>query len=113
MQSLLRIGAFFLLLLGLSLPVLAQETTATLSGSVTDAKKMAVPGASVMVLFEPTGYQTSTQTNNRGIFVIPNLKPGGPYTVKISFVGYSEQKFENLNLSLGNNPDLNIALQND
>ncbi len=47
------------------------------------------------------------------MFVIPNLKPGGPYTITISFIGYENQKFENVNLGLGNNPDLNISLKTD
>ncbi|MER3465363.1 MAG: TonB-dependent receptor [Chitinophagaceae bacterium] len=91
----------------------AQETTATLSGAITDEKETPVAGATVSVTHEPTGYKTATQTNNKGLFVMPNLKPGGPYTVRISFVGYSEQKFENVNLGLGNNPELNINLKNN
>ena len=58
--------------------VRAQETTATLNGTVYDPKGAPVPGASVVVKHEPTGYSTGTQTNNKGIFVIPNLRVGGP-----------------------------------
>jgi hypothetical protein len=89
----------------------SQETTATLTGNVADEKGAFVAGASVTVKHEPTGFQTATQTNNKGIFVIPNLKPGGPYTIVISFVGYENRKFENVNLSLGNNPEVNISLK--
>ncbi len=95
------------------LPVLAfaQETTATLSGSVADAKGVPVSGATVSVTYEPTANKSAAQTNSKGIFILPNLKPGGPYTIVISFVGYEEQKFDNINLSLGNNPELRIDLQ--
>jgi len=89
----------------------AQETTATLSGAVSDPKGAPVGGASVIVKHEPTGYSTGTQTNNKGLFVIPNLKVGGPYTIKISFTGFKEETIENVNLSLGNNPDLNVGLK--
>ncbi|MBA2249807.1 MAG: TonB-dependent receptor [Chitinophagaceae bacterium] len=88
----------------------AQETTSTLSGSVTDNSGTPVSGASIIIKHEPTGYITGGQTNTKGRFVIPNLKPGGPYTVKISFVGFQEQTMDNVNLSLGNNPDATIAL---
>lgn len=89
----------------------AQETTATLSGSVTDVKGMAVGGATVSARHEPTGFQSTTQTNNKGLFVLPNLKPGGPYTIRISFVGQEEQKFDNVNLSLGSNPEMAVQLK--
>ncbi len=101
---------FYLLLLLITTRLTAQETTATISGSVYDNKGALISGASVVVKHEPTGFVTGTTTNNKGLFVIPNLKPGGPYTVTISFVGFNEQKMENINLSLGNNPDANIVM---
>src|SRR6266581_2551375 len=91
----------------------AQETTGTLSGTVSDSTGAIVPGASIIVKHEPTGYSTGTQTNNKGIFVIPNLKPGGPYTIKISFTGYKNETLDNVNLTLGNNPALSVFLQVD
>lgn len=97
------------------LPVLAfaQETTATLTGRVADSKGAPVDGATVTAFYEPTGTKAATQTNNKGLFVLPNLKPGGPYTVTVSYVGFDEQKFENINLSLGSNPDLVVDLKNN
>ncbi|MBK8713007.1 MAG: TonB-dependent receptor [Niastella sp.] len=91
----------------------AQETSSTLNGIVEDAKGMMLTGASVLVKHEPTGYKTTTQTNSKGIFILPNLKPGGPYTVTISFVGLKPEVVENVSLSLGNNPELNVILKAD
>ena len=91
----------------------SQETVSTLSGVVKDPKGEPVAAASVIVKHEPTGFTTGTQTNSKGIFVIPNLKPGGPYTITISFIGYTDEKFEDVNLTLGNNPELNINLKNN
>jgi hypothetical protein len=96
----------------LSAPSFAQETTATLSGHVKEAKGAFVSGAVITVKHEPTGFVTTAQTNSKGIFVIPNLKAGGPYTVKISFIGFKEEVFTDVNLSLGNNPDVNVSLVN-
>src|SRR5450432_141499 len=103
----------YLFLLLISLKLSAQETTSTLSGSVSDDKGVPVPGASIIVKHEPTGYVTGTTSNSKGIFVMPNLKPGGPYTVTISFVGFQTEKNENINLQLGNNPDAGIVLKHD
>lgn len=91
----------------------AQETTATISGNVTDSKGTPIAGASVVVKHEPTGFSTGTQTNSKGIYVIPNLKPGGPYTVTISFTGLKSEVFDNINLVLGSNPDMNVGLQTE
>ena len=89
----------------------AQETTATLNGHINDERGGTIAGATITVVHEPTGSTSFTQSNKKGIFTIPNMKSGGPYTVKVTFVGFSDQKMENLNFVLGNNPDLNIALK--
>jgi hypothetical protein len=91
----------------------AQETTATLGGTVTNEKGEPIAGASVIIQQTLTGFQTGLQTNKKGIFVIPNLKPGGPYTVIVSFIGTEPQTIDNIQLSLGNNPELNVSLKND
>ena len=103
----------FLAVLVIGTGVFAQETTSTLNGNVTDDKAIPVSGASISVKHEPTGYTVLTQANKKGIFIIPNLKPGGPYTIKVTFVGFKEVVLENVNLALGNNPDLNVALNID
>jgi Carboxypeptidase regulatory-like domain len=110
MRSLLTLLLVYILS-GIFYSAFAQETGATFSGVVSDAKGAPVLGASVSLKHEPTGFKTGTQTNSKGIFVIPNLKPGGPYTVTVTFIGNEDQKFENVNLSLGNNPEMNISLK--
>jgi hypothetical protein len=112
MSSLVRIAAILITSLAIQVSLSAQETTATLSGLVTDAKGIPVGGASILVVHDPTAGRAATQTNNKGLFVLPNLKPGGPYTITITFVGFEEQKFENVNLVLGNNPELKVDLLN-
>jgi len=95
----------------LTVNLYAQETTATLSGTVYDPKGEPANGATVLVTHVPTGYHTTGLTNNKGLFVIPNLKPGGPYTIVVSFVGSEDQKFEDITLILGNNPEMSVALK--
>lgn len=104
--QLLLICALFVTSIGFS-----QETTSTLSGFVKDASGNAVTGASVTVTYQPTNSVVQAITNNKGRFVIANLKAGGPYTIAISFVGYVDQTQQDVNLQLGENPDVNITLQ--
>ena len=94
----------------ITISVFAQETTSTLNGHITDGKGAFVAGAIITLKHEPTGFTTSTQTNSKGIFYVNNLKPGGPYTIKISIVGFKDQVYNDVTLSLGVNPDVNVAL---
>jgi hypothetical protein len=100
-----------IMLIFCSLGSFAQETISSLSGSVNDEKGGLIPGASIELLHVPTGAVSKVQSNKKGIFNFTNLKPGGPYTLTISFVGYKEQKAQDLNLVLGNNPDLNVIMK--
>jgi hypothetical protein len=111
MKLLLRKFFPSILLLFLFNQSFCQETSSTLSGIVTDSKNGLVTGATISVVHVPTGFKTATQSNNKGLFIIPNLKPGGPYTIVVSFVGFDNQQYDNVNLVLGNNPELNVALK--
>ena len=109
MKKMLAVVVLFTICMGIT-TTYAQETTATLSGHVKESKGAFVTGASVTVKHEPTGFVTTVQTNNKGIFVIPNLKAGGPYTVKIVYLGFKDEVFSDVNLGLGSNPDVNVTL---
>ncbi|MBF9238642.1 TonB-dependent receptor [Hymenobacter sp. BT683] len=92
-----------LLLLAALLPFLgfAQITTSAFEGLVTDKTGAAIPGATVVLVHVPTGTRSGTQSEPNGKFLLNNLKPGGPYTVQVSFVGYTTQSNDDLFLSLG------------
>lgn len=107
-----RLAALLLLCIIFITNTKAQETTATLTGSVHDDHKAAISYATVMIKHEPTGTISGAQTNSKGSFTIPNLRPGGPYTVHISYVGYKEEQVTNLTLTLGENPPLDVVLSN-
>ncbi|UAY52364.1 TonB-dependent receptor [Ferruginibacter albus] len=91
--------------------VFSQETSATLSGNVSDEKGTLVQGATILVKHEPTGATYTTQTNKKGLFSFPTLKAGGPYTITVSFTGFSTETFDNVSLTLGNNPDVSVVLK--
>jgi hypothetical protein len=89
----------------------SQETSATLSGHISDNKGGFLNGATIALKHEPTGAVTNTQTNSKGIFYFTSLKPGGPYNITITYVGFKEISLKDINLGLGNNPDLDLNLQ--
>src|SRR5690348_14084815 len=106
MRSLVSFILFILLAFSLSQSSYAQETTSTLNGVVNDSKGAPVVGAAISIKYLPTGYETRTESNSKGIFVVPNLHPGGPYTVRVAFVGFREDTLNDINLILGDNPDI-------
>lgn len=89
----------------------AQETTATLTGHITDNKGGYLKGATVVIKHQPTGTVSSTQTNDKGIFYLTNLKPGGPYNLTVTYVGFKDVALNDINLALGSNPNLDLNLE--
>ena len=89
----------------------AQETTSTLTGTVTDDAGKGIEYATIVAVHVPTGTVSGAQTGAKGIYTLPNLRPGGPYTITITYVGYGEQKMENVNLTLGENPGFSFKMK--
>ncbi len=89
-----------------------QITTSTLSGVVKNEKGDALVGASVHAVHQPTGSEYRTQTNKTGQYIIPGVRPGGPYVVHVSFVGYKMKQIDNINTELGvtSNVDASLVL---
>jgi hypothetical protein len=88
---------------------MAQETTSEIVGIVSDGKSP-LSGATVSVVNTSTGAKYSTTTRKEGRYNIPNLRVGGPYTVSVSFVGYKEEKQENIFLLLGQESKADFTL---
>ncbi|CAN5448596.1 carboxypeptidase regulatory-like domain-containing protein [soil metagenome] len=87
----------------------AQETTAEITGLITNEKSPLI-GASVVATHTPTGTQYSTASRKDGRYNIPNLKIGGPYVVTVSFVGYKEERKDSIMLLIGQDYKVDFAL---
>ncbi len=70
--------------------VLAQNTTGSVSGTVTDASGAIVPGASVTVQNVDTGVASSAQANGDGVYSVRFL-PIGRYKVIVGAPGFQTQ----------------------
>ncbi|MEJ7659533.1 MAG: carboxypeptidase regulatory-like domain-containing protein [Hymenobacter sp.] len=87
-----------------------QVTASAIGGKVVSDKAEDLIGVTVVATHVPTGVKRGTATEPDGRFTIPNLAPGGPYTVTVTYVGYKEQVINNVFLTLGNTTKLNLTL---
>jgi len=87
-----------------------QITTSTLSGVVKDEKGEKLVGATVSVVHQPTGTKYGSSTNLQGSYVIPAVRVGGPYVLKVSYLGYKTQEITDINTSLGLTTNVNFVL---
>ncbi|MBL8181110.1 MAG: TonB-dependent receptor [Blastocatellia bacterium] len=93
-----------------SVSITAQVTTGEIVGRVVDGQNQPVAGAAVEATHEPTGTVYNTVTNDAGRYAIPAMRVGGPYTVKVSLVGFKDQTRNNIQLSLGTAATLNFNM---
>lgn len=107
-----RITLLFLTLLLLSagLETIAQVTTSSMSGSVKNEKGEALIGATVSLKHIPSGAVFTVSTRTGGRFDINNIPPGGPYNVKVSYIGYADFTRDDINIPLGEKFDLQTTL---
>ena len=91
----------------------SQVTTSSIKGVVSDETSSGFPGANVVVFHTPTGTTYGAATDIDGRFNLVNLRVGGPYTVTVSYIGYNEQSFTNVYLTLGKTEVLSLALTPD
>ncbi|WP_167611011.1 TonB-dependent receptor [Maribellus sediminis] len=92
--------------------VQAQVTTSSMGGRVSDADG-AVIGATVIATHTPSGTTYGTVTNLEGRFFLNGMRVGGPYTVKVTFIGYGAYTQNNITLSLGENYVMNVVLSEE
>ncbi|MCC3158816.1 carboxypeptidase regulatory-like domain-containing protein [Hymenobacter sp. 15J16-1T3B] len=85
-------------------------TTSAISGVITDKAGSGLPGATVIAVHTPTGTQYVAPTNSEGRFNLQNMRVGGPYTVRITFVGYQDVTREGIYLTLGQTLRLDVNL---
>ncbi|MFX5187509.1 carboxypeptidase-like regulatory domain-containing protein, partial [Acinetobacter baumannii] len=69
----------------------AQETTSGIQGIVTDGK-VAIGGAVITAIHEPTGTKYTTTSRKDGHYNLPGLRVGGPYVLSASYVGFKLEK---------------------
>lgn len=99
-----------LFLTGTCSQMLGQGTEASITGTVEDNANSPLPGATIIVRNESTGFETGTITNAEGRFNIRQLPLGGPYSVRATYIGFEDQSRTGYTLSLGDRITVNFAM---
>ncbi len=98
----------------LSLGAMAQGvTTARIIGRVSDTTGQDLPSVTVLAVHDPSGTQYGTTTRTDGRFAILGMRVGGPYTITITMVGYENQVFNDIYLTLGQEYPLNVKMKEE
>ncbi len=79
---------------------MAQVTTSSLSGKLTDDKQKGLANATIEAVHEPSGTKYRTLSQANGSYAIPGMRIGGPYTITISYVGKSTETYSDVYLQL-------------
>ena len=85
------------------------QSTATLSGTVTDPSDAVVPGAHVKVHSLATGLDRVIDTNSDGLYVVPSLQPGD-YSVQVTASGFSGYTLKKVTLDVAQSVVINMHL---
>jgi hypothetical protein len=85
-------------------------TTSTLNGVVTDDSGEPLTGANILAIHEPTGTTYGAASDLNGNYRISNMRVGGPYTVRVSFTGFTSSEIRELFLRLGETERRNFEL---
>lgn len=90
--------------------VLAQDITATLTGTVSDSTGAAISGAKVVVHHNGTGADRTVITNGIGVYTLPQMLVG-TYTVTVTQTGFGKFVANQVTMHVGEQRELNVTLK--
>jgi hypothetical protein len=104
---------FAVLLCCIILPglIMAQGmTSAAFNGLVTDSDGNPIVGATITALHTPTGTVYTAVTRQDGLYNIPAVRVGGPYTVTVTMDPFKTQELKGITLKLGEDRNLKFKM---
>ncbi len=90
-------------------PLAAQTLVGQISGTVTDASKAVLPGATVTIVNVQTQISRTATTDERGAYIITNLPPG-TYNVTAELQGFRKAERTGFNLAADGRLTADFAL---
>jgi hypothetical protein len=104
---------WYIIILTTLLPLcsVAQATTGSIGGKLSGEHGVAISGASVRIIHEPTGTNYFSVSGKTGNFSVPNLSPGTAYVVEVSFLNYETQTRKEIIVNLGEETTVDLFLK--
>ena len=102
------VGVGFLLSLALSVSASGQAVS-ELNGTIVDSSQALLPGVTVTMTEETTGFSRTLESNDRGRFVAIAVTPGR-YTIKAELSGFQTQTRSGVTISVGQAVTLNFTM---
>jgi hypothetical protein len=109
-MSVRRALGLFLVCLLLPLPLLAQSSTGSISGSITDDSGGALPGVTVVATNVATGTSRTAVTNSAGAYQLALLPPA-MYAVEASLEGFQPVRRDRIVVNIGTDVGLTLTLK--
>jgi len=85
-------------------------TTGGINGRVLDDNDEPLTGVNIVAVHTPSGTTYGAITDFDGFYRISNMRTGGPYSVTISYIGFTDFKNSNVYLQLGNSQKISAKL---
>ena len=106
----MKLSKFFaVVVFGINATCAIAQSTASLSGVVTDPTGAVVPGAHVTVHSLATGVDREIATDSAGIYVVPSLQPGD-YDVQAIATGFGTVSVKKVTLDVDAKVTVNLTL---
>src|SRR5690349_4372674 len=86
------------------------QSTAQISGTVSDPGGGVLPGVTVIAIQTDTGFRREVVTDEKGLYTMPNL-PIGPYRLEASLSGFRAFAQTGIVLQVNDNTTLPVTLQ--
>ena len=109
-QKTYMVGLIVLLLVGLSVPALAQQNVGGITGTVSDPTGAVIPGIPVTAEHQGTGITRQGQTSGTGIYRFTVLQVGR-YTVRVSTSGFKSFERPDVAVVSGETVTMEIQLE--
>ena len=109
-KSLFSVACSILCLVLSPTSVLAQGSTAAISGIVTDASGSVIADAQVQAVNVNTNVAYSTKTDQAGLYSLPTLRPG-EYRIEVEATGFQREIQSGITLHVADSIAINITLK--
>lgn len=91
----------------------SQITTSEIKGIIYDETEVTIPQARIKIVHTPTGQVFNAKSDDNGLYFVPQLIPGGPYSIAITSIGFQNFTQTNLYLTLGEVQVVDVILKTE